>query len=1772
MRKTLVKGRSELYNEIYKYILGENMNKTKKNCAKIIILLAVVLTALCVFTACEEEAGALELTYSNGEGEKIFSAEELFGMTIEKSHYTFLGWEYVTPDGTKAPLTQEVIGSGTLSGRVYVSPKFSPIEYGYTYQIFGETVASGRYTVENNLSVAPSIPAIAGYTAKWDRELTGGNVTVNAVYTPITYNISYDVGAYDEIANTNRTAFTVEESFSLAPLSRIGYEFLGWYDGEGRQVSAVTQGTAKSLHFTARWSAIDYTVAYNHTYGVAHANPTSFRYGAGFLPLEDIERDGYRFLGWFDRNGTQIDTIDTSVVGDIVLNARWEEIGYDIVPVFPSVHPEMADVSWSRTLVGYLPSVGIVSLPEATAPWYDFLGWYADADFSTRIYEADFSLARDVVVYGKWEVGEFTATFYVDGEETFTRSFDKNTQTFDEPSVPTKEGYVAEWSAYSTATGTDLTVTALYTPIEYTVTYYDRESEYEAKFTVETDTGMMNVTEWYGHRFLGWYEKEGDVYTEKVERIEKGTVGDFSVYAKWELVVYTITYENTKTADISEFITEFTIEDEDIYLPTHLDVDGYTFLGWEKDGREVAVVICEYGYDMTVTAVFIGDEYTVTLASDNKLYDGRRQVVNYDALFALPIPEMEGHEFLGWYDSEDANAKRITDKKGVSLEKYSVKGSSTFYSKYAINSYTVTFDSAGGSEVNTAYYEYGEGMLGDHFTEKQGFYFVGWFDEQGNEYVKGTAIKSDVNLTARWLDGGVAISDKAGLLAIKDNPDKNYYLTADIFLEGETWTPIENFSGILDGKGHKIYEFLISSSTTSCGFIKKNTGIVKDLTLSEFSYNVNVSSESSANINMGVLTAVNQGTIDGCIIEGGVIRYVTYSSVASSADFYIYLGAIAGINEGTIVDCYNSVDIESTNRSYAEGEPFTSGGINNISHISIGGIVGKSSGAVSSCINVGNVTVKGYGDGQDNDRRGYAYLYYYIGGVVGDNGGEVSACSSNAIFDNRVGAEDMDSQTNRIYNRCKVFFNEGGLVGRNSGAVESSVSSGAVNFVTIDYADLGNNLEITSNVGGLVGTNQSNGNINNSYSKTVVNNNILNAKEATYPDLVSIRAGGLIGTNSGAVKYSYASGRLNSGISSAYASGFVGSNESTGSINGCFSTGDVTTAGDTGNSGYFIGSNGGTVRNCAYLGNATLIIGGTQHVYDGEKDVAVRKNFSDFMDRSYMVDTLHWNENIWTILANEYPVFNWELNAGHTYIGTVVSPTCTEIGYTLHECTHCDRFYISNYVDSLGHTYTDDVTVSAPTCIEMGYTTYVCDVCGEIERKNYLPELGHTKGTIASSQAPTCTESGTQTYNCTVCDKDFDVTVPATGHTATVTKEKLDPTCSKDAEGVFHTTEGYTAETSCSVCHEILVESTVILPHDYTVSYDTAPTCTATGVGTYICQYDNCGHTYTDDSIPALGHIDTDGNRVCDRCSAYVPFDGDIAVVEISTKEQLIAINNDLDGQYRITANIDLGAMVWTPIGTVDNPFTGFLDGGNFIISNFILNSSVSGIIGYNSGVVHNVRVSGVTVNINDVNIVAGYVVGVNEGLVSLCTTEGTNTVNITSYMEVNTVADAVKNMTAIFGGIVGRNAVTGNINDCVFKGTTTVNTASKLNVDTKWSVNAVLNRDYKKQFLSTLTVYVAGIAGENNGNIASCTISSGKLINNATVVCDRSALNVGHAKAVLNYYKGSYAAVNRGEITDENGKVTYENDLAQPSALSESTDFWKREIIINVFQDGEKV
>lgn len=204
----------------------------------------------------------------------------------------------------------------------------------------------------------------------------------------------------------------------------------------------------------------------------------------------------------------------------------------------------------------------------------------------------------------------------------------------------------------------------------------------------------------------------------------------------------------------------------------------------------------------------------------------------------------------------------------------------------------------------------------------------------------------------------------------------------------------------------------------------------------------------------------------------------------------------------------------------------------------------------------------------------------------------------------------------------------------------------------------------------------------------------------------------------------------------------------------------------------------------------------------------------------------------------------------HGYVATIVSPTCTDGGYTLFTC-ECGDSYKEDYTDALGHSYMKKVTEA--TCTTGGYTTYTCSACGDTYDGDAVEATGHTYGAWVTLLAAGCETDGKEQRICDVCGHKETQVIPATGHDYTETV--IEATCTK---------AGSVTKT-CENCGDTETATTEALGHtwsDWMVTKE--PTKESAGEQKRTCG--TCGAFETEE-IPAIGNV---GN--VDEGEEYVPY------------------------------------------------------------------------------------------------------------------------------------------------------------------------------------------------------------------------------------------------------------------------------------------------------------
>ena len=245
-----------------------------------------------------------------------------------------------------------------------------------------------------------------------------------------------------------------------------------------------------------------------------------------------------------------------------------------------------------------------------------------------------------------------------------------------------------------------------------------------------------------GYTFGGWYANE-QFTGEPCTVIASGSTGPKTFYAKWTAKTYRVTLETNGGTIVGSGLTEYTCG-QGAALPTDVEKSGYTFAGWYENDRfegsaVTAISDTEYG-DKTYYAKWMSKTYSVTLNTNGgTIKSGNVTNYTYGEGAALPTDvEKSGHTFAGWYENDRFEGSAVT---AISDTEY---GDKTYYAKWTANTYSITFNTNGGT-IKGSYvtgYSYGKGAELPTDVEKSGYTFAGWYD---NEELTGSAVTAISN-------------------------------------------------------------------------------------------------------------------------------------------------------------------------------------------------------------------------------------------------------------------------------------------------------------------------------------------------------------------------------------------------------------------------------------------------------------------------------------------------------------------------------------------------------------------------------------------------------------------------------------------------------------------------------------------------------------------------------------------------------------------------------------------------------------------------------------------------------------------------------------------------------------------------------------------------------------------------------------------------------------------------------------------------------------------
>ena len=266
---------------------------------------------------------------------------------INGGNYCFVTDCYFYTTGNVSAVGANTLNVSVTASRTYTltlndgittstAPAFS---YGGTrYYVSGTTITLGGLSDRTGYT---SDYAASGNVTVTDNQfaMPDGDVTVTAVYTPITYTITYHAGEGVEFS-TEKNAYTVESATITLdqPSPKTGYTFSGWYGNAGLTgdaITAIATGSTGNVELWAKWTANTYTVHFEPVipvYGTMADQTFTYDQAATALTKNAFSTTTGQWLRWnTEANGSGTDYEDEQEVqnltaedgGIVTLYAQW---------------------------------------------------------------------------------------------------------------------------------------------------------------------------------------------------------------------------------------------------------------------------------------------------------------------------------------------------------------------------------------------------------------------------------------------------------------------------------------------------------------------------------------------------------------------------------------------------------------------------------------------------------------------------------------------------------------------------------------------------------------------------------------------------------------------------------------------------------------------------------------------------------------------------------------------------------------------------------------------------------------------------------------------------------------------------------------------------------------------------------------------------------------------------------------------------------------------------------------------------------------------------------------------------------------------------------------------------------------------------------------------------------------------------------------------------------------------------------------------------------
>jgi uncharacterized repeat protein (TIGR02543 family) len=624
--------------------------------------------------------------------------------------------------------------------------------------------------------------------------MPAGNVSLYAQWDVNNYTVTYygngnNGGTAPTDANSPYDYDAEVTALGSGSLTRTGYAFSGWNTlADGTGTSYAAGGTfnmpAGNVSLYAQWDINNYTVTYygnGNNGGTAPTDANSpYDYDAEVTALGSgsLTRTGYAFAGWNTlANGTGTSYAAGGTfnmpAGNVSLYAQWDINNYTVTYYGNGNNGGTAPTD-ANSPYDYDEEVTVLGSGSLTRTGYAFAGWNTLANGTGTSYAAGgtFNMpAGNVSLYAQWDINNYTVTYYGNGSDGGTAPTDANSPYDYDAEVTalgsgslTRTGYAfAGWNTLANGTGTsyaaggtfsmpvgNVSLYAQWAEDTYTVTYYgngnnggtaltDANSpyDYDAEVTV-LGSGSLTKT---GYTFAVWNTLANGTGTSYAAG---GTfnmpAGNVSLYAQWTPIQYNITFDSAGGTPVDSITEDYGAK---LIAPANPTKSGYMFAGWKPAFPKTmplggAKLTAQWTNKCTITFNSAGGTAVDSITTD------------YGAELTAPTyPTKDGYTFAGW-NPEFPYTMPI--------------GGAILTAQWTANQYTITFNSSGGTPVDSIIADYGARLIAPANPKKDGYAFASWAPEFPETMPQGgarlTAQYKPNTYTVTFVDYGGSVIDK----------------------------------------------------------------------------------------------------------------------------------------------------------------------------------------------------------------------------------------------------------------------------------------------------------------------------------------------------------------------------------------------------------------------------------------------------------------------------------------------------------------------------------------------------------------------------------------------------------------------------------------------------------------------------------------------------------------------------------------------------------------------------------------------------------------------------------------------------------------------------------------------------------------------------------------------------------------------------------------------------------------------------------------------------